>query len=141
VKILWVSFAPSDTLGLSSLVDLMNHSDVESVATESTILGPFYVPDSPMREFGESMVETPLAGALLDVWQNAATGFYAGAAARCSRAGRHPWRAAHIHVKVSADGYTPITTHVFDRASDYLDSDACDHGEHSPLTVPLARST
>ena len=77
MKILWVSFAPSDTLGLSSLVDLMNHSDVESVATESTILGPFYVPDSPMREFGESMVETPLAGALLDVWQNAATGFYA----------------------------------------------------------------
>jgi catechol 1,2-dioxygenase len=37
--------------------------------------------------------------------------------------GRHPWRAAHIHVIVSADGFQPVTTHVFDRASDYLDSD------------------
>ena len=34
----------SDTLGLSSLVDLINHSDVESLATEPTILGPFYMP-------------------------------------------------------------------------------------------------
>ncbi|MDX6324472.1 MAG: hydroxyquinol 1,2-dioxygenase [Nocardioidaceae bacterium] len=38
--------------------------------------------------------------------------------------GRHPWRAAHIHVKVSAPGFEPLTTHVFDRGSDYLDSDA-----------------
>jgi hypothetical protein len=38
-------------------VDLINHSDVESLATELTILGPFYVPASPHREFGASMVE------------------------------------------------------------------------------------
>ena len=37
--------------------------------------------------------------------------------------GRHPWRAAHIHAKVSAPGFVPLTTHVFDRASAYLDSD------------------
>ncbi len=37
--------------------------------------------------------------------------------------GRHPWRAAHIHLKATADGFTPLTTHIFDRASDYLDSD------------------
>jgi catechol 1,2-dioxygenase len=40
------------------------------------------------------------------------------------RARRHPWRAAHIHLLVSADGYLPLTTEVFDSASDYLDSDA-----------------
>ncbi len=38
--------------------------------------------------------------------------------------GRHPWRPAHIHVIVSADGYLPLTTHIFDAASPYLDSDA-----------------
>jgi catechol 1,2-dioxygenase len=38
--------------------------------------------------------------------------------------GRHPWRPAHIHMIVRADGYRTLTTHVFDAASDYLDSDA-----------------
>lgn len=172
----------SDTLGLSSLVDLINHADVESLATEPTILGPFYVPESPWREFGASMVEyddggeaailrgvvrdedgAPIPGAVLDVWQNAATGFYAvqqpdeqpatnlrgryraddegrfeirtvrpvpypipddGPVGRLLQAtGRHQWRAAHIHLKATADGFTPLTTHIFDRASDYLDSD------------------
>lgn len=37
---------------------------------------------------------------------------------------RHPWRAAHIHLLVEADGYLPLTTEVFDAASDYLESDA-----------------
>lgn len=172
----------SDTLGLSTLVDTINHSDVESLASEPTILGPFYVPDSPWRERGASMVEyddggepavltgrvtdsagTPIAGAVLDVWQNAATGFYAvqqpdvqpptnlrgryltdadgeyeirtvrpvpypipddGPVGRLLRdTGRHPWRAAHIHAKVSADGCAPLTTHIFDSRSEYLDSD------------------
>lgn len=172
----------SDTLGLSSLVDLINHADVDSVATEPTILGPFYAAGSPRREFGESMVEyddggeaaivrgavrdedgDPIAGATVDVWQTAATGFYAvqqpevqgatnlrgvyatdelgryelrtvrpvpypvphdGPVGRLLRdTGRHPWRAAHIHAKVSAPGFEPLTTHLFDRASAYLDSD------------------
>ena len=34
------------------------------------------------------------------------------------------WRAAHIHLLVTGDGYVPLTTEVFDSASDYLDSDA-----------------
>ena len=173
----------SDTLGLSSLVDLINHSDVESLATEPTILGPFYVPASPHREFGASMVEyddggqpavlhgtvrddngQPIPGANLDVWQNAATGFYAvqqpevqpptnlrgvyrtddqgrykirsvrpvpypipadgPVGGLLADTGRHPWRAAHIHAKVTAAGCEPLTTHLFDRDSDYLDSDA-----------------
>ena len=86
----------SDTLGFSSLIDLINHSDVEALATEPTILGPFYVPDSPWRENGSSIVEYddggeptilrgrvldehshPIAGAVVDIWHNAATGFYA----------------------------------------------------------------
>ena len=172
----------SDTLGLSSLVDMINHSDVDSLATEPTILGPFYVPESPWREYGASTVEyddggeptilrgvvideqgNPIAGATVDVWQNAATGFYAVQQPgeqpatnlrgrylsdeegryeiRCVRpvpypipddgpvgellrtTGRHPWRAAHVHLKASAEGFQPLTTHIFDRASDYLDSD------------------
>ncbi|HEY2296976.1 MAG TPA: dioxygenase [Jatrophihabitans sp.] len=170
----------SDTLGLSTLVDLINHAS--SDATEPTILGPFYVPDSPLREYGASMVEyddggnpvvlrgvvrdecgAPVVGAVLDLWQNAANGFYAvqqpdvqpatnlrgryradasgryevrtvrpvpyaipadGPVGRLlADTGRHPWRAAHIHAKVSATGFEPITTHVFDRDSAYLDSD------------------
>jgi protocatechuate 3,4-dioxygenase beta subunit len=38
--------------------------------------------------------------------------------------GRHPWRAAHIHVIASVPGYKTLTTHIFDADSDYLDSDA-----------------
>jgi catechol 1,2-dioxygenase len=38
--------------------------------------------------------------------------------------GRHPWRPAHIHMIVRADGFRTLTTHVFDAASEYLDSDA-----------------
>ncbi|HEX4661836.1 MAG TPA: dioxygenase [Streptosporangiaceae bacterium] len=36
----------SDVLGMSSLVDLINAADG---ATESTVLGPFYVPGAPLR--------------------------------------------------------------------------------------------
>jgi protocatechuate 3,4-dioxygenase beta subunit len=172
----------SDTLGLSALVDLVNHAGDEPSVTEPTVLGPFYVPDSPRRDFGASMVEyddggepavlrgrvqgtdgRPISGAVLDVWQNASTGFYAvqqpgvqppgnlrgryrsdadgrfeirtvrpvpyavpddGPVGRLLRqTGRHSWRAAHIHLIVTADGYRPVVTHVFDRASAYLDSD------------------
>lgn len=38
--------------------------------------------------------------------------------------GRHPWRPAHIHFVVSAEGYEPVTTHIFDRRDPYLNSDA-----------------
>lgn len=172
----------SDTLGVSSLVDLINHGHDDSRATEPTILGPFYVPSSPERAFGASMVEyddggepavlrgtvrsvdgQPIANACIDVWQNSATGFYAvqqpdeqpttnlrglyrsdqqgryeirtvrpvpypipadGPVGKLlGDTGRHPMRAAHIHTIVTAEGYEPITTHLFDRESDYLDSD------------------
>ena len=37
---------------------------------------------------------------------------------------RHGMRPAHIHFVVSADGYEPLTTHVFSDGDEYLDSDA-----------------
>ena len=52
---------------------------------------------------------------------------------------RHPWRPAHIHFVVSAEGYEPVTTHIFDRTDEYLQTDAvfavkdsliCDFAKH-----------
>jgi len=40
-----------------------------------------------------------------------------------SAAGRHPWRPAHIHIVVRAEGYQTLTTHIFDADSEYLNSD------------------
>lgn len=169
----------SDTLGLSMLVDLINHG-AESTATESTVLGPFYAEGAPWRSNGDAITDDlgaepllvsghvrdtagrPLAGATVDVWQNATNRLYAvqdhgqspenlrgrfrtgpdgsfafrtvrpvdypipddGPVGRMLQAtGRHPWRPAHIHLIVSADGCTPVTTHVFDSASTFLESD------------------
>lgn len=38
-------------------------------------------------------------------------------------AGRSPWRPAHIHLIVSADGFEPLVTQLFIDSSDYLDND------------------
>jgi protocatechuate 3,4-dioxygenase beta subunit len=37
---------------------------------------------------------------------------------------RHPYRPAHIHFLVRAEGYDDLTTHAFVADSPYLDSDA-----------------
>ncbi|KAK5058555.1 hypothetical protein LTR84_010818 [Exophiala bonariae] len=37
---------------------------------------------------------------------------------------RHPYRPAHIHLIVLIEGYKPITTQIFDKASKYLDDDS-----------------
>lgn len=37
--------------------------------------------------------------------------------------GRHPWRPAHVHFVVSANGYDSLTTHLFDSVDKYLTSD------------------
>lgn len=197
----------SDSLGVSSLVDALDNP-VPTGATESTVLGPFYVPGAPLRRLGESLVSEgegeagvpalvrgrvlgtsgePIAGAELDVWQNGedrlyavqrpeapedhlrgrfiteADGGYAFLAVRpvpypipddgpvgemLSRTGRHPWRPAHIHMIVRAAGYRTLTTHLFDSASEHLDSDAVfavkgsllrefvTHGPDDPDTPP-----
>jgi catechol 1,2-dioxygenase len=87
--ILW-----SDSLGLSMLVDALANPLPEG-ATESTVLGPFYTPGAPEREYGDGMAEepagdpawvygrvlsadgSPVAGAELDVWQNGDDRLYA----------------------------------------------------------------
>lgn len=38
--------------------------------------------------------------------------------------GRHPYRPAHIHLIVDAEGFEPVTTHIFVAGDPYLDSDA-----------------
>jgi len=81
----------SDVLGLSSLVDVIN---AEAGATESTVLGPFYVAGAPKRAMGEhigrpqdgdpalvrgrvtDVAGEPLDGAVLDVWQASDQGLY-----------------------------------------------------------------
>lgn len=189
--ILW-----SDALGMSMLVDALAH-DLPEGATESTVLGPFFVANSPLREFGANIAEKaagdptlvygrvlsidgePIAAAELDVWQNGDDrlyavqdpdapeehlrgrfrtrddGTYAFVAVRpvpytipsdgpvgrmLSRSGRHPWRPAHIHIIVRAPGYRTLTTHVFDSASEYLDSDAVFAVKESLLRTFVRRS-
>jgi len=85
----------SDALGVSSLVEMVSLGAAED-ATDNTVLGPFYVPGSPLRQFGDSILEDPDAGqpllvrgrvtglagqavpgALVDVWQNASNRLYA----------------------------------------------------------------
>jgi hydroxyquinol 1,2-dioxygenase len=174
--ILW-----SDSLGVSMLVDALENT-VPPGATESTVQGPFYVPGSPLREYGANIAEEsdagvpavvrgrvldmqgrPIGGAEVDVWQNGddqlyavqrhdapeehlrgrfitrEDGSYAFVAVRptpypipydgpvgrmLELTGRHPWRPAHVHMIIRADGYRTLTTHVFDVESKYLDSDA-----------------
>lgn len=54
--------------------------------------------------------------------------------------GRHPYRPAHIHFIVSADGYAPVTTHIFVAGGDYLESDAV-FGVKQSLVEPFRQVT
>jgi protocatechuate 3,4-dioxygenase beta subunit len=51
---------------------------------------------------------------------------------------RHPFRPAHIHFIVEADGYKPITTELFADGDEYLDSDAV-FGVRGSLVVAFVR--
>lgn len=83
----------SDTLGVSMLVDAINHRFAHGT-TETTVLGPFYVQNPPEAALGadirgEAKGEplyidgailsedgTPVANAIVDVWHSDAEGFY-----------------------------------------------------------------
>jgi catechol 1,2-dioxygenase len=85
----------SDILGLSTLTVMMNHRLPEG-ATESTVLGPFFVHGAPEFPYGADLTKTatvkgedtwvsgrvlsvegkPIAGATVDVWQARANGVY-----------------------------------------------------------------
>jgi protocatechuate 3,4-dioxygenase beta subunit len=51
---------------------------------------------------------------------------------------RHPFRPAHIHLLVSANGFVPVTTHLFVKGDQYLDSDAV-FGTKDSLVVDFIR--
>ena len=83
----------SDVLGVSMLVETINHR-TGGHSTESTVLGPFHMVESPPRQLGENIAldgkgtaclvsgrvtgpdGEPLAGASVDVWQTNEDGFY-----------------------------------------------------------------
>lgn len=49
--------------------------------------------------------------------------------------GRHSWRPAHIHVKVKADGYRPLTTQVYFVGGEFLDSDSAEAVKHDLIVA------
>lgn len=170
----------SDTLGVSMLVDAVNHAS--AAGTESTVLGPFYVQNPPEFPLGADIRGPlngdplyahgrvtsgdgrPLADAIVDVWHSDHDGYYdvqhleetGGLAGRArlrtdsdgayrfwsikpaaypipydgpvgemlAAQARHPWRPAHVHFMIRADGHETLTTHVFVDGDRYLDSDA-----------------
>jgi catechol 1,2-dioxygenase len=84
----------SDNLGISALVNMVSATGAEG-ATESTVIGPFYVPNSPERQWGESILlrrqdepslivhgvvrgpdGEPVPKARIEVWQTDANGMY-----------------------------------------------------------------
>src|SRR4051794_5911655 len=184
----------SDTLGVSMLVDAINHR-ADGAITESTVLGPFYREGAEELPNGASISKdgegdpavlsgrvlapdgTPIPGALLDVWETNEHGMYEqqdpdqpemnlrgkfrtdaagqfcivgikpvpypipddGPVGELLRAtARHPYRAAHIHLIVSAPGFRPVTTHVFVKGDPYLASDAV-FGVKDSLIVDFVR--
>jgi hydroxyquinol 1,2-dioxygenase len=99
----------SDTLGVSMLVDAINHR-MPKGATETTVLGPFFVESAPETPLGadispgmpgeplfvQGSVSTvggdPLPGAIVDIWHSDKDGYYdvqhydEAARPRCERA-------------------------------------------------------
>ena len=53
-------------------------------------------------------------------------------------AGWSPWRPAHIHLIVSADGHEPLVTQLFVSTSDYLDSDVATAVKPELIVEPQA---
>ncbi|HKM37085.1 MAG TPA: dioxygenase [Thiopseudomonas sp.] len=83
----------SDTLGVSMLVDAIQHRRPEA-ATENTVFGPFHVDGAPVLRMGATisldgkgesclyqgrvldLEGHPIAGARIDVWSDNSEGFY-----------------------------------------------------------------
>ncbi len=184
----------SDVTGVSMLVDAINHRQPGG-ATESTVFGPFYREGAPELPPGASISQdkrgepvvvsgrvlstdgTPIAGALLDIWETDENGLYEqqdpdqpdmnlrgkfrtdqqgrycfvgikpvsysipadGPVGQLLRAlARHSFRPAHIHLLISAEGFVPVTTHLFVKGDPYLDSDAV-FGTKDSLVVDFVR--
>ncbi|MBT9246400.1 intradiol ring-cleavage dioxygenase (plasmid) [Gemmobacter fulvus] len=171
----------SDALGVSMLVDAINHRAPEG-ATDSTVFGPFHVEGAPELPMGTcisldgkgeiclyqghvlDLDGKPIADALVDVWSDNADGFYdvqqpdlqpkwnnrgvfrtgpdgsyafrgikpvsypipddGPVGQMLGALGRHPWRPAHMHFRVTAPGHARLITHIFVGGDSYLTSDA-----------------
>jgi protocatechuate 3,4-dioxygenase beta subunit len=169
----------ADVLGFSTLVTLLNTID-KTDRTPGALLGPFYRGNSPEYANGDCIVEgqpgdplfvrgrvidranTPVANAMVDVWQASPVGLYenqdpdqpdmnlrgrfrtdadgyfrlrsvrpAGypvpthgpVGVLLAEQKRHPYRPAHIHFVVIAEGYETLVSQVFADDSEYLGSD------------------
>jgi hydroxyquinol 1,2-dioxygenase len=53
--------------------------------------------------------------------------------------GRHPMRPAHVHLRVEAVGYRPLTTHAFVAGDPYLNSDAAFAVKDALIVTPIPR--
>jgi catechol 1,2-dioxygenase len=54
--------------------------------------------------------------------------------------GRHAWRPAHLHFKITAGGHKPLTTQLYFAGDPYLDSD-CAASVQNSLVIQLTRAT
>jgi len=111
----------SDTLGVSMLVDAINHR-MPAGATETTVLGPFHVAGAPLVESGAdisfgavgeplyiegrvtSNTGAPLPGAMIDIWHSDQDGFYDVQRPELD----HP--AARARILAGADGRFEVRT-------------------------------
>ncbi len=110
----------SDVLGVSMLVDAINHRFVEG-ATPTTVEGPFHVADAPLIEHGGNMAKDapgvpcvvtgivrdlegkPIADAILDLWQTDGEGLY-----ESQKGVDEPWMRGIFHSQ--ADGSYVVRT-------------------------------
>lgn len=87
----------SDVLGVSMLVDEINHQQHEN-QTPSTVFGPFFISDMPIRDYGAPIFKAleqdqlpllitgrvvdqdlqPIEHAKIEIWQTAQNGMYSG---------------------------------------------------------------
>jgi protocatechuate 3,4-dioxygenase beta subunit len=93
---------------------------------EFNFRGRFGVAESGAYEF-QTMVPKPYT-----VPTDGPTGRYLEAV------GQHPWRPAHIHFKVTADGHEPLVTQVFFPDDPYLENDTIG-AVKAALVRPLER--
>lgn len=199
----WLTEAGNQGYEIPLMMDVFLSVTVDDIcfppngATASNVEGPFYIPEAPMlqrpyalprreTEPGDALVfsgsvrsteGSPLAGAMLDVWQCNGIGEYShfhpgvpeynlrgrlttdesggyefqtvvpspyeipktGATGKLLDAlGRHAFRPAHIHFKLSHAGFVPWTTQLYFEGDPWLDSDVVE-AVKPELVVKLER--
>jgi catechol 1,2-dioxygenase len=171
----------SGSLGVSTLVCLLNNGDGGTTETQQNLLGPFWRMHSPAVPNGDSIVRSPtpgpvlfvsarvqdrdgnpVAGAEVDVWHSSPVGLYEHQDAEQAEmnlrgklvtdedgrltfrtvkmAGypipthtvvgrllkvqdRHPFRPAHLHVLIFAEGFKTMISQVYAPDDPHLDTD------------------